>query len=72
MQIDTTQNGPSHNNEAPAIQKERVRAIVEKFMTHRETQKRVEKLIGKSQNRLQIEIDELRAFTTGEPDDHSG
>jgi hypothetical protein len=60
MQIDTTQNA-NPSNEAPAILKERMKEKVDQFMANRETSKRIEKLIGKNQNRLTFTIDEIRA-----------
>jgi len=57
MQIDTTQNA---GTDAPAIMKERMKAKVDQFMSTRDTAKRIEKLIGKSQNRLTFTLDELR------------
>ena len=62
MQIDTTQNANPSNNEAPAILKERMKEKVDQFMGQRETSKRIEKLLGKNQNRLTFTVDEVRDY----------
>lgn len=62
MQIDTTEQAPTGSKEPFVILKEHMKDSVDKYMAQREITKRVEKMIGKQTNRLDINLDELRLY----------
>lgn len=59
MQIDTTTN---NNIDSAALYKEQMKDLVGDYMAHRDMKKKVSSMIGKSQNRLGVSLDEIRHF----------
>ena len=61
MQIDTTNQ--IGQQDAPALHKERMKSATAEYMAKRETQKRIQGMIGKQGSRLEINLDDLRGFS---------
>lgn len=52
-----------NNQDAPALQKERMKSAAAEYMSKRDQQKRIQTLIGKQGSRFDVNIDDLRQFS---------